>query len=281
MSVGPTPTTPPPVAYVVGDGRSYRDLIDPAHHSSGGGRERSPGPADDDPEAPVLVTWTVLQASGPLPAPPWTPVGAAWWQAGRSSPGRAQAPEPDGRWWSVVATWDDPAEARVGPPPAEGVRAWHATLDARSAHGDLVLDDGAQPFDALRPGSPPEGPAALITVAGASSDEGREREFVRRFRHVSRDVDRAPGHLLSLVQAPVGEAQTGPVLTFSCWTDLDAGLDWAYTSSRAHPSAVARQREHRLVVTSGSVRCAVVASRGTLGDRGDPLATQAPSGRAG
>lgn len=219
----------------------------------------------------MLVTWTVMYVTKPVATAPWTPADATWWQAGHSSPGRAQAPEPDGRWWSVVATWTDLTSAQAGPSAAEDVQTWHAVMMASSSHGDLVLADGARPFDELESGPAPVGPVALITVAGRSRDDGREREFYRRFLHVTRDVGRAPGHLMSLVHAPVGAPQAGPVLTFSVWEDLRAGLDWAYEHSRPHFSAVMRQREHHLVEVSGSVRCGLVSSRGTLGDLGHPL----------
>lgn len=154
----------------------------------------------------VLTTWTVLRSEVPTASCPWTPDGASWWQAGHSSEGRAEAPAADGRCWSVLATWDDPAAAAAGPPDADGVEVWHAVLEASSAHGDVVLAGGARPFDGLVGAPPPEGPVALVTVAGSSADDGREREFFRRFLHASRDVAGAPGHLLSLVRrrsAPV------------------------------------------------------------------------------
>lgn len=232
------------------------------------------------PEAPVLVTWTVLRTGAPVPTAPWAPTAATWWQAGRSSPGRAQAPEPDGRWWSVVATWADRAAAGAPPSPSEDAELWHVVLEAFSTHGDVVMTDGSRPFDDLVHVPPPAGPVILLTVAGSSADDGREREFFRRFVHASRDVGRAPGHLVSLVHAPVGAPEAGPVLTFSAWQDLGAGLDWAYTTSRPHAATVTRQRGHRLVETSGSVRCRVVSSRGVLGEAGDPLASMGPSGVA-
>lgn len=220
----------------------------------------------------MFLTWTVLRAASPVPTTPWAPVGATWWQAGHSSPGRAGAPESDGRWWSVIATWDHLAPAQAGPPLTEGVQAWHALLQVASAHGDVVLADGAGPFDGLGAGPSPTGAVALVTLAGGSRDDGREREFFRRFMHVGRDVDRAPGHLVTLVHAPAGAAPPGPVVVLSAWQDLTSGLEWAYGRSRPHSSAVARQREHGLVELSGSLRCAVLASRGALGDTGDPLA---------
>lgn len=220
----------------------------------------------------MYVTWTVMHMTTPTAAAPWTPTDATWSLAGRSSPGRAQAPEPDGLWWSVIATWADPTGATAGPPPSDDVQTWHVVMTAASSHGDLTLADGARPFEQLREGPAPVGPVALITVAGDSRDDGREREFARRFQYVARDVGRAPGHLVSLVQAPARAPGAGPILVFSAWRDLRAGLDWAYESSSPHRSAVARQRQHRLVELSGSLRCGIVSSRGALGDLADPLA---------
>jgi heme-degrading monooxygenase HmoA len=192
-------------------------------------------------------------------------------KAGHSSKGSAQPSASDGVWWSVVATWDDADSAEGGPPQAEDVDAWHVVLQPVSAHGDVVLAGGARPFDALATAGRVEGAAALITVAGRSPDDAREREFFRRFMHVSRDVGHAPGHVVSLVQASAHAPDEVPLLTFSVWQDLTAGLDWAAAGS-PHSAAVARQQSRRLVETSGSVRCAVRSSSGTLGDRGDPLA---------
>lgn len=218
----------------------------------------------------MIVTWTVLHVRTGAPVAPWSPDGAAWWQAGRSSPGTAQAPDATGAWWSLLATWDDPELVAQGPPVVEGVDIWHVVLQPVSAHGDVVLAGGARPFDDLPSTGVLDGVAALLTVAGPSPDDGREREFFRRFTHVSRDIARAPGHLVSLVQAPA--AGTGPVLTLSVWRDLAAATDWAYVRSRPHASAVPRQRAHRLVETSGSLRCAVLFSGGDLAELGDPLA---------
>ena len=218
----------------------------------------------------MIVTWSVLRAATGTQIVPWTPDDADWWQAGHSSPGSAQPPDADGRWWSVLATWDAAEQATDALPAVDGCDAWHVVLQPVSSHGDLVLADGARPFDELSPAGVLEGAAALLTVAGPSPDDGREREFFRRFMHVSRDISSAPGHLVSFVQAP--SSATGPVVTLSVWRDLVAGTEWAYTRSRPHAAAVPRQRAHRLVETSGSLRCAVVSSHGTLGDLGDPLA---------
>jgi heme-degrading monooxygenase HmoA len=220
----------------------------------------------------MFVTWTVLRPRASTPTAPWTPAGASWWQAGHSSPGRAQAPQSNGAWWSVVATWDDADSAGAGPPRTADLDAWHVVLEPVSWHGDVGLADGTRPFDGVPTGRRVEGAVALLTVAGASRDSGREREFFRRFGHVSRDIGRAPGHLLSLVHAPAQAPDGGPVLTFSAWENLAAGLDWAYATSRPHVSALTRQASHRLVERSGSVRCAVRSSSGTLGDLGNPLA---------
>lgn len=220
----------------------------------------------------MLATWTVLHCAAPTSEAPWLPYGAAWYQTGHSSPGGARAPEEDGRWWSVLATWDDHAAACAGPPTGASADSWHVVLEPLGRHGDVVLTDDERPFDAVGSARPHDGPVALITVAGGSDDEGRAREFYRRFLHVTRDIATAPGHLVSLVQAPAVKPETGPVLTFSAWQDVRSGTDWAYQTSRPHSSAVARQRSHRLVRRSGSVRCAILSSQGSLGGAGDPLA---------
>jgi hypothetical protein len=216
----------------------------------------------------MITTWTVLRVRPASVTAPWTPEGATWWQAGHSSAGTAQAPAADGQWWSVLATWED-VHAAAGPPPTEDLDVWHLLLEPVSMHGEVVLQDGAPPFDGLPDAAELAGPTAVITVAGPSPDVAREREFFRRFGHVSRDIARAQGHLLSLISAPVAP---GPVLTLSVWTDLGSAVDWAYTTSLPHARAVPRQRAHGLVSTSGSVRCAVLSSGGALGELGNPLA---------
>ena len=213
----------------------------------------------------MIVTWTALRTSRPGPTAPWRPDGASWWQAGQSGAGRA-APA-SARWWSVLATWPDRTAAEPGPPVADGLDAWHVVLQAASFRGDAALAGGARPFDAVPPHGSVDGATAIVTLAQLGPDGAREREFFRRFLHLGRGVGQAPGHLLSLIQAP----QDGAVLTFSVWQDAGSALDWAYAQPQ-HAGAVARQRAHRLVEASGFLRCAVLSSRGTLGDDPDPLA---------
>ena len=76
----------------------------------------------------------------------------------------------------------------------------------------------------------------------------------------------APGHRASLVQAP----EDGAVMTFSAWSTLRDAVTWAYHRPH-HAETVHRQEEHALLDTTGFVRCAVVASTGTLHGT-DPLA---------
>lgn len=218
----------------------------------------------------MIVTWTVLHGTAGSRCP-WSPAGASWWVAGHSSAGRPEPPTSDGSWWSVLAGWADEDDAALDAPQTEG-EVWHVVLEPFSCHGDVVLADGSRPFDGVPTGRQAGGAVALITVAGPSADDGREREFFRRFLHASRDVAVAPGHVVSLVQAPAADVDRGPVLTLSAWADLDAGLEWAYSRSRPHSRAVVRQRTHGLVTTSGSLRCVVRSSSGSLGDLGDPLA---------
>ena len=213
----------------------------------------------------MIVTWTVLRTQRQEPAAPWSPQDASWWQAGPTGAGRAEPPQ--GRWWSVLATWPDRATAEAGPPPADGVDAWHVVLEAAAARGDAVLAGGARPFEAVAAHGRVEGTAAVLTLAQLGQDGARERDFFRRFLHLGRGVGSATGHLVSMVQAP----PDGAVLTFSVWEDVGAALDWAYAQPQ-HAGAVARQKAHRLVEASGFLRCAVLSSRGRLGDRPDPLA---------
>ena len=214
------------------------------------------------------VTWTALELSAPAQACPWTPDGASFSQAGHGTAGTAEIPSFDGSSWSVLATWEDAAQAWAAAPTAvQGVRAaWHVVLEPVSYRGDAVLAGGARPFD-LRPRrGKVAGAAAVITLAGIGADPARTGEFFERFAHLGQDVQSAPGHRAALVQAPAD----GAVLTFSAWRTLRDAVTWAY-SRPDHAQTVRRQEEHALLDTTGFLRCAVVASAGTLGTT-DPLA---------
>ncbi len=163
-------------------------------------------------------------------------------------------------------TWRTREEAEAGRPLRDDLGTWHVVLEATSSSGDAVLAGGARPFDAVGRGRDAGGVTAVVTSAGVSPDSAREREFFRRFMHVARSIRRAPGHLAGLLQVP----DDGAVLTFSVWEDQRSARDWAY-GQPAHAAAVARTRTHQLVTASGSLRCAVLSSSGTLRDLGDPL----------
>lgn len=214
------------------------------------------------------ATWTLLQLTEPASACPWRPVGARWSQAGHAGPGRAEVPEFGGLWWSVLSTWDDAATAAsAAPPPEDGTAAaWHVTLRPVSFRGDAVLADGAQPFAGLPPRGKVAGAAAVITLAGLGREPGRVTEFFERFAQLGAGVSAAPGHRAALVQAP----EDGAVLTFSAWQTLRDAVTWAYHRPE-HAATVQRQEEHALLDTTGFVRCAVVASSGSLLGT-DPLA---------
>jgi heme-degrading monooxygenase HmoA len=177
-------------------------------------------------------------------------------------------PSFDGTTWSVLATWEDASSAEAAAPAAvDGVRsAWHVVLEPVSFRGDAVLSGGARPFAQLPSRGKVAGAAAVITLAGLGPDPVRSGEFFERFPVLGRDVRSAPGHRAALVQAPAD----GAVLTFSAWRTLRDAVTWAYHRPE-HSQTVRRQEEHQLLATSGFLRCAVVASAGTLGDT-DPLA---------
>ncbi len=219
----------------------------------------------------MFVSWTVLRSPVPTEALPWRPAGARWWQAGHCSPGRPAPPADDGTWWSVLATWESRGGAEAGPADRPDVSGWHVVLDPVAYRGDAVLAGGSRPFDGLPSSGHTDGAVVVVTLAGTSRDDGREREFARRFGALARTVAGAPGLRAALVQAP-GD---GAVLTLSAWADLPSALAWAYERP-PHAGAVARQASHQLVQTTGYLRCAVVSSSGTLGDVPDPLA--GPSG---
>lgn len=216
----------------------------------------------------MLVTWTALELTEPAPVCPWQPEGASFSQSGQGGAGIAEMPSFDGSWWSVVAVWDDAAHAAAAAPvPGGPVRgAWHVTLQPASYRGDAVLSGGARPFDALSPRGKVAGAAAVITLAGFGGDMERTGEFLDRFPRLGQNVRTAPGHCASLVQAP----EDGAVLTFSAWRTLRDAVTWAYHRPE-HAETVQRQHDHALVETSGFLRCAVLASAGTLHGI-DPLA---------
>jgi heme-degrading monooxygenase HmoA len=216
----------------------------------------------------VHVTWTTLELAAPAQVCPWTPDGASFAQVGHAAAGVAEIPSFDGSWWSVLGVWEDAAQARAAAPvDVDGVRgAWHVVLEPVSYRGDAVLSAGARPFDQLPARGKVAGAAAVITLAGLGRDPARAGEFFERFAHLGQDVRAAPGHCAALVQAPAD----GAVLTFSAWRTLRDAVTWAYHRPD-HSQTVQRQEEHALLDTTGFLRCAVVASAGTL-DGTDPLA---------
>jgi heme-degrading monooxygenase HmoA len=215
----------------------------------------------------MLVTWTALRCREARPTSPWLPDDAAFAQAGHAGAGCAQMPAFDGGWWAVLATWDDEARARAAAPELDGVDSWHVVLRPAAYRGDAALSAGTRPFEHLPAAGKTEGASAVITLAGFGDDHTRTGEFLERFAVLGRDVQSAPGHRAALVQAPTD----GAVLTFSAWDTLRSAVTWAYHRPD-HSATVQRNEEHRLVETSGFLRCAVVASSGSLGDQPDPLA---------
>ncbi len=216
----------------------------------------------------MLITWTALELTRPRSTAPVLPEGATYAQAGQAGAGTAEVPSFDGRWWSVLATWDDAsAEQAAAAPRSDDVHAaWHVVLAPASYRGDAVLAGGARPFDGLPRRGKVAGAAAVITLAGLGRDPERTGEFFERFVDLGRSVGTAPGHRAALVQAP----EDGAVLTFSAWDRLRDAVTWAYHRPE-HARTVARQEEHGLLASTGFLRCAVLTSSGTLHGT-DPLA---------
>lgn len=216
----------------------------------------------------MFMTWTALRLHTPATRCPWGPAGASWQQAGHGGDGCAQIPSFAGQWWSVLALWNAEAAARDAAPARGDVdgTAWHVVLEPASYRGDASLSGGARPFDGLPPRGKIAGAAAVVTFAGLGPDAARTGEFLERADILGADVASAPGNRAALVQAP----EDGAVLTFSAWETLRSAVTWAYHRPE-HAGTVRRQDEHRLLATSGFLRCAVLASSGTLGDRPDPL----------
>ena len=214
------------------------------------------------------LTWTALELAAPAADCPWTPTGASFSQAGQAGAGRAEVPSFAGTWWSVLACWEDAATAAsAAPAPDDAVRAaWHVVLEPVSYRGDAALSGGARPFDALPARGKVAGAAAVVTLAGLGTDDGRTGEFFERFAALGERVGEAPGHRAALVQAPAD----GAVLTFSAWASLRDAVTWAYHRPQ-HAETVARQEHRPMLASTGFLRCAVVGSSGSL--RGtDPLA---------
>lgn len=214
------------------------------------------------------VTWTTIELDEPSQEPPWLPDGASLAQAGQAAPGHAAVPDFAGRWWSVLGVWDTPTgeDPPTVTPPTVGMTAWHVVLEPVSYRGDAVLSGGARPFEPLPARGKVSGAAAVITLAGFGDDQARTAEFFERFGPLGEDVAGADGHRAALIQAP----SDGAVLTFSAWRTLRDAVTWAYHRPE-HAATVERQHEHRLLPTTGFLRCAVLASSGTLQGR-DPLA---------
>lgn len=213
------------------------------------------------------VSWHVLELDSPAATCPWLPASARWAQAGMTGAGRAGLPDGGGRWWSVLARWDDADAADAAQADADRFgRAWHVQLSPRAYRGDVVLDGGCTPFADVPATGSVAGPAAVITFAGLGRDPVRLGEFLQRFQGLADDLQGADGCLATAVLTPAA----GPVLTFSAWTSLRAAMAWAY-AGELHAATIARQEEVTLVPTSGFLRCAVLGSSGTLAGR-DPLA---------
>lgn len=215
------------------------------------------------------ITWTALRSREPRATSPWQPSGAVFDQSGLSAAGRADLASIDGRWWSVLAVWDEEDSARSAAPDQDEVDAevWHVVLQPASYRGDAALSGGQRPFDGLPDRGRTTGASAVVTLAGLSADAARTGEFFERFVELGEDVAQAPGNRATLVQA----ADDGAVLTFSAWATLRDAVTWAYHRPQ-HAATVRRQEEHGLLATTGFLRCAVVHSSGTLGDVPDPLA---------
>ncbi len=167
----------------------------------------------------------------------------------------------------MLATWEDEAAARAaGARVQEHGTAWHVVLAPAAFRGDAVLAGGATPFAALPTAGRVAGAAVVVTLAGLGQDPERQTEFFERFARLGDSVEQAAGHRAALVQAPTD----GALLTFSAWDTLRDAVTWAYHRP-VHAETVRRQEEHAVVETSGFLRCAVVASAGTLAGT-DPLA---------
>lgn len=216
----------------------------------------------------MYITWSALELQEPAQHCPWTPPGACFLQVGQAGDGRAEMPSFGGRWWSVLAVWDDDPSSVVSHwPVGDDVHAaWHVLLEPVSYRGDAVLSGGARPFDALPARGKVAGAAAVITMAGFGPDPARASEFLERFAVLGTHVRGAAGHRAALVQA----ADDGAVLTFSAWSSLRDAVTWAYHRPE-HAATVRRQEEHQLLTSTGFLRCAVLASHGTLHGH-DPLA---------
>ena len=198
---------------------------------------------------------------------PWQPAGARWSQSAHAGAGRVELPSFDGRWWSVLAVWDDDPGAQDWPVADETVESgWHVVLAPAAFRGDAALSGGARPFAELPTAGKVTGAAAVVTLAGTGPDPVRTQEFLSRVVELGAQVRDAPGHRASLVQAP----PDGAVMTFSAWASLRDALTWAYQRPQ-HAGAVQRQQEHQLLATSGFLRCAVLSSHGAL-HGSDPLA---------
>jgi heme-degrading monooxygenase HmoA len=215
------------------------------------------------------VTWTTFQLDTPTPICPWVPVGARFTQAGYSGAGPFPVSSFDGRWWSVLAVWDDERIARSsGPAPGDVAgSAWHVVLEPVSYHGDASLSGGARPFDGLPRTGKTEGASVVITLAGLGGAGPKAAEVFKRFLSLGRDVAQAPGYRAGIIQSP----PSGALLTFTAWETLRDAVTWAYHRPE-HTAAVRRQQEHKLLETTGFLRCAVRSSSGTLGLMADPLA---------
>ena len=102
----------------------------------------------------MYITWSALELAQPSPACPWRPERAVFTQAGHAGAGRADVPTGDGRWWSVLALWDEDPSEQVHDWPVDGVLglAWHVVLSPASYRGDAAISGHAKMIDSADAG---------------------------------------------------------------------------------------------------------------------------------
>jgi hypothetical protein len=177
---------------------------------------------------------------------------------------------PDPRRVVLLASWDgEPQRARVA--DSSLVERWRGVYEPVHSHGAL---DGQDPFAAAE-GRGWKGRVGSVLTYGRA--RGHLFDFVRQNNRVVEELRSMPSLLTSFNLLDAGRAGIG-LSTFSCWSDLDAAVGFAYRRSPQHREAMRRSREGHYGGGLYFARLALTSSEGTVCGR-DPF--QLGSGEVG
>ena len=171
---------------------------------------------------------------------------------------------PDLRRVALISAWPD--HAAVGEPrfAAGTVREhWRGVFRAVKTHGSFAGTDPLRPDDA---GACADQPAAALTCGVG----GRHlAEFIRQNGRVVTELRRAPGLLTAF--NVFGFNRRPLFCTFSCWSEMDQALAFAYRQAGEHREAIMRSKAGYYAPETYFARLALERSAGSIAGR-DPFA---------